>query len=179
MDLCCSYASTSSRFSSLTSDGIVPTQSGECSGEIVSMTLSRMASTLAGDSTNGSFGVWIDKFDSMLRHYRPSSAFRCASAKLGFKNPKHVVSLAVLHNYTGGYWEEPGIQLVQRPIDLSDPALQRWPPNGRESGHVKLVSLPQKSVYGYNAAGSLRVGCDTEPTTNAESSGRKRCLAPC
>ena len=28
--------------------------------------------------------------------------------KLGFKNPKHVVGLAVLNNYTGGYWEDRG-----------------------------------------------------------------------
>ena len=28
--------------------------------------------------------------------------------KLGFKNPKHVIGLAVLNNYTGGYWEHQG-----------------------------------------------------------------------
>jgi len=28
--------------------------------------------------------------------------------KLGFKNPKHVVALAVLNNHTGGYWEDQG-----------------------------------------------------------------------
>jgi DMSO/TMAO reductase YedYZ molybdopterin-dependent catalytic subunit len=28
--------------------------------------------------------------------------------KLGFKNPKHVVGLAVLNTYTGGYWEDRG-----------------------------------------------------------------------
>ena len=28
--------------------------------------------------------------------------------KLGFKNPKHVVGMAVLNNYTGGYWEDKG-----------------------------------------------------------------------
>jgi len=28
--------------------------------------------------------------------------------KLGFKNPKHVVGIAVLNNYTGGYWEDKG-----------------------------------------------------------------------
>ena len=28
--------------------------------------------------------------------------------KLGFKNPKHVIALAVLNNYTGGYWEDQG-----------------------------------------------------------------------
>src|SRR5262245_21624766 len=28
--------------------------------------------------------------------------------KLGFKNPKHVVGLAVLNHYTGGYWEDRG-----------------------------------------------------------------------
>jgi DMSO/TMAO reductase YedYZ molybdopterin-dependent catalytic subunit len=28
--------------------------------------------------------------------------------KLGFKNPKHVVALAVLDRYTGGYWEDQG-----------------------------------------------------------------------
>jgi DMSO/TMAO reductase YedYZ molybdopterin-dependent catalytic subunit len=28
--------------------------------------------------------------------------------KLGFKNPKHVVGIAVLNNYTGGYWEDRG-----------------------------------------------------------------------
>jgi DMSO/TMAO reductase YedYZ molybdopterin-dependent catalytic subunit len=28
--------------------------------------------------------------------------------KLGFKNPKFVIGLAVLNNYTGGYWEDKG-----------------------------------------------------------------------
>jgi DMSO/TMAO reductase YedYZ molybdopterin-dependent catalytic subunit len=28
--------------------------------------------------------------------------------KLGFKNPKHVIGLAVLNRYTGGYWEDQG-----------------------------------------------------------------------
>ena len=28
--------------------------------------------------------------------------------KLGFKNPKHVIGMAVLNNYTGGYWEDQG-----------------------------------------------------------------------
>jgi len=28
--------------------------------------------------------------------------------KLGFKNPKHVIGLAVLNHYTGGYWEDRG-----------------------------------------------------------------------
>lgn len=28
--------------------------------------------------------------------------------KLGFKNPKHVIGIAVLNNYTGGYWEDRG-----------------------------------------------------------------------
>jgi DMSO/TMAO reductase YedYZ molybdopterin-dependent catalytic subunit len=28
--------------------------------------------------------------------------------KLGFKNPKHVIGLAVLNNYTGGHWEDKG-----------------------------------------------------------------------
>jgi DMSO/TMAO reductase YedYZ molybdopterin-dependent catalytic subunit len=28
--------------------------------------------------------------------------------KLGFKNPKHVIGLTVLNNYTGGYWEDRG-----------------------------------------------------------------------
>ena len=28
--------------------------------------------------------------------------------KLGFKNPKHVIGLAVLNRYTGGYWEDRG-----------------------------------------------------------------------
>jgi DMSO/TMAO reductase YedYZ molybdopterin-dependent catalytic subunit len=28
--------------------------------------------------------------------------------KLGFKNPKHVIGLAVLNNYTGGYWADKG-----------------------------------------------------------------------
>src|SRR5262249_17381897 len=63
-----------------------------------------------------------------------------------------------------------------RIVGLADPELQR---RTADSGHVNLVSLPEKSVYGYNAAGSPRVRCDAELTTNAESSGRKRCLAPC
>ena len=28
--------------------------------------------------------------------------------KLGFKNPKHVIGMAVLNHYTGGYWEGQG-----------------------------------------------------------------------
>jgi DMSO/TMAO reductase YedYZ molybdopterin-dependent catalytic subunit len=28
--------------------------------------------------------------------------------KLGFKNPKHVIGMAVLNHYTGGYWEDRG-----------------------------------------------------------------------
>jgi len=28
--------------------------------------------------------------------------------KLGFKNPKHVIGMTVLNNYTGGYWEDQG-----------------------------------------------------------------------
>jgi DMSO/TMAO reductase YedYZ molybdopterin-dependent catalytic subunit len=28
--------------------------------------------------------------------------------KLGFKNPKHVIGMAVLNSYTGGYWEDRG-----------------------------------------------------------------------
>jgi len=30
------------------------------------------------------------------------------STKLGFKNPKHVIGLVVLNNYTAGYWEDEG-----------------------------------------------------------------------
>src|SRR6476620_21633 len=30
------------------------------------------------------------------------------ATKLGFKNPKHVIGLVVLDNYTGGYWEDQG-----------------------------------------------------------------------
>lgn len=41
--------------------------------------------------------------------------------KLGFKNPKHVIGLAVLNNYTGGYWGASGVQLVQRPLKLERP----------------------------------------------------------
>jgi DMSO/TMAO reductase YedYZ molybdopterin-dependent catalytic subunit len=28
--------------------------------------------------------------------------------KLGFKNPKHVIGMAILNHYTGGYWEDQG-----------------------------------------------------------------------
>jgi DMSO/TMAO reductase YedYZ molybdopterin-dependent catalytic subunit len=28
--------------------------------------------------------------------------------KLGFKNPKHVVKMAVMNDYPGGYWEDQG-----------------------------------------------------------------------
>ena len=28
--------------------------------------------------------------------------------KLGVENPKHVIGIAVLNNYTGGYWEDQG-----------------------------------------------------------------------
>ena len=28
--------------------------------------------------------------------------------KLGFKNPKHVIGISILNNYTGGYWEDQG-----------------------------------------------------------------------
>ena len=30
------------------------------------------------------------------------------ATKLEFKNPKHVIGMAVLNNYTGGYWEDQG-----------------------------------------------------------------------
>ena len=49
------------------------------------------------------------KFDGQLLPTRLGFPMRIRiPTKLGFKNPKYVVGLAVLNNYTGGYWEDRG-----------------------------------------------------------------------
>jgi DMSO/TMAO reductase YedYZ molybdopterin-dependent catalytic subunit len=49
------------------------------------------------------------KFDGRLLPTRLGFPLRIRiPTKLGFKNPKYVVGIAVLNNYTGGYWEDKG-----------------------------------------------------------------------
>jgi len=49
------------------------------------------------------------KFDGEILPTRLGFPMRIRiPTKLGFKNPKFVVGLAVLNNYTGGYWEDQG-----------------------------------------------------------------------
>jgi DMSO/TMAO reductase YedYZ molybdopterin-dependent catalytic subunit len=49
------------------------------------------------------------KFDGQILPARLGFPMRIRiPTKLGFKNPKHVIGLAVLNNYTGGYWEDQG-----------------------------------------------------------------------
>ena len=36
--------------------------------------------------------------------------------KLGFKNPKYVISMEVTNDYKGGYLGRPGLQFVQREL---------------------------------------------------------------
>ena len=49
------------------------------------------------------------KFDGEILPTRLGFPMRIRiPTKLGFKNPKHVVGIAVLNNYTGGYWEDRG-----------------------------------------------------------------------
>jgi len=49
------------------------------------------------------------KFDDQILPTRFGFPLRIRiPTKLGFKNPKHVIGLAVLNNYTGGYWEDQG-----------------------------------------------------------------------
>ena len=49
------------------------------------------------------------KFDGQILPQKYGFPMRVRMpTKLGFKNPKHVVGLAVLNNYTGGYWEDQG-----------------------------------------------------------------------
>jgi DMSO/TMAO reductase YedYZ molybdopterin-dependent catalytic subunit len=49
------------------------------------------------------------KFDGEILPTRLGFPLRIRiPTKLGFKNPKYVVGLAVLNNYTGGYWEDQG-----------------------------------------------------------------------
>ena len=54
-----------------------------------------------------------DADDLQVRRRDPADQVRLPMriripTKLGFKNPKHVIGLAVLNNYTGGYWEDQG-----------------------------------------------------------------------
>ncbi len=46
--------------------------------------------------------------------------------KLGFKNPKYVVSLVVTNDDRGGYWEDQRLQLVQRVVTKFIRLLSRW-----------------------------------------------------
>jgi DMSO/TMAO reductase YedYZ molybdopterin-dependent catalytic subunit len=49
------------------------------------------------------------KFDGQVLPTRFGFPLRIRiPTKLGFKNPKHVIGLAVLNRYTGGYWEDQG-----------------------------------------------------------------------
>ena len=49
------------------------------------------------------------KFDGQILPTKFGFPLRIRIAtKLGFKNPKHVIGMAVLNNYTGGYWEDRG-----------------------------------------------------------------------
>jgi DMSO/TMAO reductase YedYZ molybdopterin-dependent catalytic subunit len=49
------------------------------------------------------------KFDGQVLPTRFGFPLRVRiPTKLGFKNPKHVIGLAVLNHYTGGYWEDQG-----------------------------------------------------------------------
>jgi len=49
------------------------------------------------------------KFDDQILPTRLGFPLRIRiPTKLGFKNPKFVIGLAVLNNYTGGYWEDQG-----------------------------------------------------------------------
>ena len=49
------------------------------------------------------------KFDGQILPTRFGFPLRIRiPTKLGFKNPKHVIGLAVLNRYTGGYWEDQG-----------------------------------------------------------------------
>ena len=49
------------------------------------------------------------KFDGEILPTRLGFPLRIRiPTKLGFKNPKYVIGLAVLNNYTGGYWEDKG-----------------------------------------------------------------------
>jgi len=49
------------------------------------------------------------KFDGEILPTRLGFPMRIRiPTKLGFKNPKYVVGLAILNNYTGGYWEDQG-----------------------------------------------------------------------
>ena len=49
------------------------------------------------------------KFDGEILPTRLGFPMRIRMpTKLGFKNPKHVIGLAVLNTYTGGYWEDRG-----------------------------------------------------------------------
>jgi DMSO/TMAO reductase YedYZ molybdopterin-dependent catalytic subunit len=49
------------------------------------------------------------KFDDQILPTRLGFPLRIRiPTTLGFKNPKYVVGLAVLNNYTGGYWEDQG-----------------------------------------------------------------------
>ena len=54
--------------------------------------------------------------------------------KLGFKNPKYVVSMEVTNDYKGGYLGRPGLQFVQRELSdrliFSPPPAQRWSGRG-------------------------------------------------
>ncbi len=49
------------------------------------------------------------KFDDRILPTRLGFPMRIRiPTKLGFKNPKFVIGMAVLNNYTGGYWEDQG-----------------------------------------------------------------------
>ena len=52
------------------------------------------------------FNDWVQA--RLFNPNRLAPTYAESAIKLGFKNPKFVVGLAVLNNYTGGYWEDQG-----------------------------------------------------------------------
>ena len=58
---------------------------------------------------------WVDAIAMILtiksgwRIYSASPLFSFrVPAKLGFKNPKHIMAMQVTNDYPGGYWEDQG-----------------------------------------------------------------------
>ena len=77
------------------------------------------------------------KFDGEILPTRLGFPMRIRiPTKIGFKNPKYVVGMAVLNNYTGGYWEDKGYnwfsglvrtQLSPAARRSAAPPLSIWP----------------------------------------------------
>jgi len=75
---------------------------GKWTGARLSEFLRRIGADMTAKYVHFAFagGTLPTKFGFPMRIRMPT--------KLGFKNPKHVIGLAVLNNYTGGYWEDRG-----------------------------------------------------------------------